>query len=78
MSKIFRFVKKYYKTMSKLLIIYIILNLLIGLIDTSIPYLLGKFIDELVTATNFSFAISYMVIFIILSITAIVVGYIAD
>ncbi len=78
MSEIFKFTRKYFVAMRWLLIAYIVLSLLVGMIDIGIPYILGRFVDELVTSNSFSFAPSYMMGLFILSIATIVIGYGVD
>ena len=78
MSKVFNFTRKYFVAVRGLLISYIVLSLLVGMIDIGIPYILGRFVDELVTSNSFSFAPPYMMGLFILSIAAIVIGYGVD
>ena len=78
MKEIFSFTKKYFMATSGLLIAYIVLSLLVGMVDISIPYILGRFVDELITADSFSFALFYMMILSILSLVAIIIGYGVD
>jgi ATP-binding cassette subfamily C protein len=75
MRKILKFVRKYFVGAKRLLIAYIVLSLLVGMIDIGIPYIMGGFVDGLVTSNSISFALFYMKRLLILSVASIVIGY---
>lgn len=78
MREIINFTKKYFTTVGLLLVAYVVLSMLVGFVDLSIPYLLGRYVDKLVAANTFSFGLSYMIALTLLSLITIVMGYFVD
>ncbi len=74
--KIFKFCKKYLLKHKVMLLIYIMIGILINIISLVIPYISGQFIDNLVEEKNIQFLIKYSVMFAVLNISSIILGYV--
>lgn len=78
MNKIFKFCKKYFfNHISSMLILFVIL-LLAGLCTILLPLISGSFIDYLVNADSENSLLTYCLVFALLTIANIVIGFFAN
>ena len=78
MKRIYRFCKKYLMHKRKHIIFFIIICIINNLVFIVLPYLTGNFIDQLVNNTKKNFFLNYSIIFTILSLSELLLGYISN
>lgn len=74
--KIYRACKKYLKTQRKLLVCYTITAMVIKLLGIMSPYVMGGFIDGLVTSSNINYVYRFCLILGALQLSVMGLGYI--
>lgn len=74
--KIFRFCKKYLLSYKFILIWYIVITLITSAIGIASPYITGSFLDNLIVGDNINIVVTFCIIFAILNISNILLGYI--
>ncbi len=74
----FKFCMKYIKQHNFIFYIYIFINIVMGFIGIIMPMLNGKFIDNIVYVKNINFLITYVIIFLTVSLSNIIFTYLTS
>jgi len=77
MKKIFFFCKQYLSLHKWRLFFYVSISVIISLLSLVSPYIMGDFIDHLIGAGDINFIFRYFLVFAIISISTLVLGYIS-
>lgn len=77
-KKIFSFCKQYMYIHKASIIAYILLCIAVSLFSLATPYISGNFIDYLIGGDGARFLIRYCILYIIISIGSITLGYISN
>lgn len=78
MKKIFGLCKPYFITYKCLYTMYIFLCIIISIKSLVLPYITGNFIDFLIVKQNTDIIVNYCILFIIITLVGLIVGYISD
>lgn len=74
----FKFCMNFIKQYRIKLLIYIFINIIIGVVGITIPIITGRIIDNAVYEKDINFLLNYIVIFLILNLFKIIISYLSS